>query len=234
MHLKLGIILGSGIEIEQNRISDIKVIEENHFGIHKKRVYVCLFEGQPVMVFQGRKHFYEGYNFSQLIENINKVYQSGIENLIVTNAAGGVNENFNVSDLMLIKSHINLNTLIIKNSKIFPYSSNLSKLFSLSCKKAGVKLNEGVYGYYQGSTYETKAEVRFQKKFLIDAAGMSTIPEVTEACNKGISVIAVSVITNKLKENDIEPALHHAVLSNAFLASKNLNKALSVLIPQLN
>jgi len=234
MDLKLGIILGSGIEIEQNRVTGINVIEENHSGIHLKRIYTCLFEGFPIMVFQGRKHFYEGYNNVQLTENINIAYKSGIKNIIVTNAAGGVNENFSVTELMLIKSHINLNTVIINSSKSFPYSKTLSELFSLSCKKAGVKLNEGVYGYYKGPTYETKAEVRFQKKFIIDAAGMSTIPEVTEANNKGMGVIAISVITNILKENDIEPASHELVLSNAILASKNLNKALSALIPQLN
>ena len=110
----------------------------------------------------------------------------------------------------------------------------LAELFMESCKKAKVNFYEGVYGYYQGPTYETKAEIRFQKKFLIDAAGMSTIPEVTEANKCGIKVIAVSVITNILMENNIEPATHEAVLMNAFNASKNLNKVLSVLIPQLN
>jgi len=95
-------------------------------------------------------------------------------------------------------------------------------------------IHEGIYGYYQGPTYETKSEIRFQKKYKIDAAGMSTIPESNEAILKGIKVIALSVITNILKENDSEPASHESVIKNAKAASVNLNKILSVLIPQLN
>jgi purine-nucleoside phosphorylase len=95
-------------------------------------------------------------------------------------------------------------------------------------------LHEGVYGYYQGPTYETNAEVRFQKKFNIDAAGMSTVPESNEACKRGINVIAISVVTNLLNENRPEPASHESVIEKAKAASVGLNKALSILIPQLN
>ena len=232
--LKLGIILGSGIEVERDRISGVKIIEEDLKGIHRKCIYTCFFEGAPVIIFQGRKHFYEGYNNKQLVETIHKAGKSGVRNLIITNASGGLNENFEISDLMLIRSHINLNYAMRNVSDAFPYNKMLAELFMESCKKAKVNFYEGVYGYYQGPTYETKAEIRFQKKFLIDAAGMSTIPEVTEANKCGIKVIAVSVITNILMENNIEPATHEAVLMNAFNASKNLNKVLSVLIPQLN
>ena len=233
MQIPLGIILGSGIGIEKTRFSSVEILFEDNSGIHNKIIYKCLFDGKPLLVLQGRKHFYEGHNLAEMVENIHRVQKHGVNNLMITNAAGGVNDNFAVSDMMMIRSHINLNNSLLFKRKAFPYSKSLQEMFEQSCIEAGVKLHSGIYGYYQGPTYETKSEIRFQKKFNIDAAGMSTIPEVNEASLNGINVIAVSVITNLLKENDIEPASHESVLATAKAASKNLNKALSEFIKNL-
>jgi len=234
MGITLGIILGSGIELESSRTRDIKVLSSDNSGVHTKKKYTCVFEGHDILVLQGRKHFYEGYSYDKLTEDIKFIKKYGINHLVLTNAAGGVNCNFNVSDLMLIRSHVNLNSSLFYKRNPFPYDKKMAECFISSCMDANVALHEGVYGYYQGPTYETKAEVRFQKKFNIDAAGMSTIPESNEANTLGIKVIAVSVITNILKENDMEQASHESVINKAKAASLNLNKALSALIPQLN
>lgn len=233
MIIPLAIILGSGIEIETARIKQAETLFEDNSGIHRKVIFKCLFEGFPLLVLQGRKHFYEGYKFTDLTENIQKIKSMSIKNLVVTNAAGGVNDNFSAADLMLIKSHINLNNMLLFQKKNFPYSKILQEKFEASCIEAKVKLQTGIYGFYQGPTYESKAEIRFQKKYNIDAAGMSTIPEVNEASLNGMNVIAVSVITNLLRENNIEPANHEAVLTTAKAASTNLNKVISGLIRKL-
>jgi purine-nucleoside phosphorylase len=234
MGILIAIILGSGIELDPDRIRDINVLKRECKGVHNKLRYTCTFEGREIFVLQGRKHFYEGYKYNELTEDIRLVKEMGAANLIITNAAGGVNNNFNVSDLMLIRSFVNLNSRLVYKKNPFPYDIKLAELFLTSCSNAGVAIHEGVYGYYQGPTYETKAEVRFQRKYNIDAAGMSTIPESSEASLNGIKVAAVSVITNILKENNLEPADHETVISSAKAASGNLNKALSAFISQLN
>jgi len=234
MAIKLAIILGSGVELDISKQTNIKVIFKDNYGIHKKTIYSCFYEGFEIIVFQGRKHYYEGHNIDSLIENVDKMESFGVKNLVITNAAGGINDNFSSCDLMLIKSHINLNNGIMFQGKPFSYSLRLQQIFEASCWKANVRLQKGVYGYYQGPTYETKAEIRFQKKFNIDAAGMSTVPEVSAASLKGINVIGVSVITNLLKENNMQPPGHDSVIVSARAASVNLNKALSAFITQLN
>lgn len=232
--ISLAIILGSGIELDKSTLNDIKVTYEDNSGIHKKLIYTCMLEGHNTIVFQGRKHYYEGHPVEVLTENIKMIESMGVKNLVITNAAGGINDNYKVGDLMLIKSHINLNNNILCKSKPFPYSTKLKELFEISCRAAKIRLQNGVYGYYQGPTYETKAEIRFQKKFNVDAAGMSTVPEANSASIKGINAIGVSVITNLLKENNLLPPNHESVLSTAKAASANLNKALTALITQLN
>lgn len=234
MGISLAIILGSGIEIDSERIENIRVLDEDEFGIHKKVKFICSFEGHELLAIQGRKHFYEGHNFDQLTNDIKFIREYGVGNLMITNAAGGVNDNYYVTDLMLIRSFVNLNNSLIHAKRAFPYDSVLMELFRKSCMKSGTTLHEGVYAYHQGPNYETKSEIRFQKKYYFDAAGMSTVPESIDANLSGIKVLALSVITNILKENFSEPASHESVIANAKAASANLNKALSAFVTQLN
>jgi purine-nucleoside phosphorylase len=230
----LGLILGSGIDLDENIITDKAIFSIERRGVHVKVVYTCKIHGKELLVFKGRKHFYEGYSRDEMLENIRTAKEHGVRNLIITNAAGGLNENFVDGDLMLITSHISFNNKLINNKNPDPYSKELSEKFKRACMKSKVKLHEGSYGFYSGPTYETKAEIRMQKKIRLDAAGMSTIPEVYEAASHGMKVISVSVITNLLKENAILPASHEDVLSTAQKASANLNKAIENLISELN
>lgn len=233
-NIVLGLILGSGIDLDESLITDKTVYSVDTVGIHKKIIFGCKFGGKDILVFKGRSHFYEGYNIDDMLANVRMASKYGAKNLLITNAAGGLNPNFIEGDLMLITSHIDFNRKHFYPKSQYPYSQELQDKFRIACRKSKVKLHEGSYGFYSGPTYETKAEIRMQKKLGLDAAGMSTIPEVYEAAMLDMNVISVSVITNLLKENSVVPASHDEVLANAHKASGKLNSAIENLISELN
>ncbi|NOS85825.1 MAG: purine-nucleoside phosphorylase, partial [Ignavibacteria bacterium] len=216
---------------------DKTILFEDKTGVHNKLIYTCTIANKRVLVFKGRRHFYEGYSLEEITSHVDFAIERGAENIFITNAAGGLNENFSEGDLMLITSHINfidkLKFRISGDIKGF-YSKELQNKFMAICKVANVKLHEGTYGCYSGPTYETNAEIRFQKKIMLDAAGMSTVPEVISASKHKINVLAVSVITNLLRENSISQTSHDDVLLTAKIASNSLKKVLPVFISQLN
>lgn len=230
----LGLILGSGIELNDEIISDKNVIFEETKGVHNKLIYTCKISGNEAIIFKGRKHFYEGYSFEEITSNIKTAKELGVRNLLITNAAGGLNENFCEGDLMLITSHINFIDKLKQHPTTNVYSKLLQEKFIAACRKVNVKLSEGTYGCYCGPTYETKAEIRYQKKIGLDAAGMSTVPEVNNANYHGIKVIGVSIITNLLKESSISVTDHDEVLNTAKTASIHINKVIPVFISELN
>lgn len=233
-NISLGVILGSGVELNENLLSNKSILLEDNTGIHRKQVFTCSIAGKKVIVFKGRKHFYEGHLEDEITGNIVFAQQMNVKDILITNAAGGVNENFKEGDLMLIRSHVNfIDKLTLKRSA-FPYSFELAEKFRKACSAKKIRLHEGVYGCYPGPAYETKAEVRMQKKFLVDAAGMSTVPEVLFAASLGINVIALSVITNLLRENPLGYTSHSDVLSVAGAASNKLNSVVPELISELN
>lgn len=235
--IALALILGSGLDLDESIISDKTILLEDAGGIHHKTIYRCRVNGRDILVFKGRRHFYEGFSTDEITYNVDFAVEKGADNMLITNAAGGLNENFSEGDIMLITSHINfidkLRFSYVSNHGGF-YSKELQDKFRQSCKISNVKLQEGTYGCYPGPTYETNAEIRFQKKIMLDAAGMSTVPEVIEAASKKINVIALSVITNLLKENSSGETSHENVLMTAQKASQGLKKVLPVFISQLN
>lgn len=233
-NIALGLILGSGIDLNEEIISSKNVIFEETKGVHHKLIYTCRISGCEAVVFKGRKHFYEGYSLAEITSNIAIAKELGVKDILITNAAGGLNENFSEGDLMLITSHINFIDKLHMYRSNNMYSSYLQDKFKDACRKVNVKVQEGTYGYYSGPTYETKAEIRFQKKIGLDAAGMSTVPEVNDAIYCGINVIGLSVITNMLKENSVSVASHEDVLKTAKTASIGLNKVIPVFISELN
>lgn len=227
-------ILGSGIQLSEELVSDVKVLSMDNSGVHQKKVFLCRVNDSEVLVFKGRKHFYEGYSKNEITYNIKFAFEMGARNILLTNAAGGLNENFNEGDLMMITSHINfIDKIHFKPANRF-FDKELQEKFRRSCINTGVKLQEGTYGCYPGPTYETKAEIRFQKKFLLDAAGMSTVPELLYGADLNMKFIAVSVITNMLNEVNSVPANHESVINTAAKASESLNKLLPSFISQLN
>lgn len=212
---EIGIVLGSGLgklgdKIEEATIIPYKKIPGFPLSTatgHKGNLIIGKFGGKTVVAMQGRFHYYEGYSTDLVTLPIRVMSSLGIKVLIVSNAAGGLNQDFRIGDLMLIKDHINLipNPLIGPNMDQFgerfpdmtrPYDFDLIEKAEKIAKGLGYKLQKGVYLANTGPTYETPAEVRFYRMIGADAVGMSTVPEVIVARHCGIRVFGMSVITN--------------------------------------
>ncbi|MGG1546768.1 purine-nucleoside phosphorylase, partial [Bacillus paralicheniformis] len=211
----VGLILGSGLGVLADEIKDavrIKYEDIPDFPVstvegHAGQLVIGRLENVQVVAMQGRFHFYEGYSMDKVTFPVRVMKELGIETLIVTNAAGGVNESFRPGDLMIISDHINYmgtNPLIGPNDSSlgvrFPdMSSAYDKELRLLAKKTAEELNisvqEGVYTAVTGPTYETPAEVRFLRTIGSDAVGMSTVPEVIVAKHAGLRVLGISCIS---------------------------------------
>lgn len=220
-----GIILGSGIgrivqQIEQAQIIPYSSIP--HFPLstvtfHEGNLIFGTIAGKKVIVMQGRFHLYEGYTAAQVTYPLRVMHALGIDNLLVSNAAGGLNPAFNRGDLMLIEDHINLmsdSPLNLSNINDFgerfvdmyePYSAVLRKKVSDIATEKGIKLPSGIYVALLGPQFETKAEYRFMRLTGADAVGMSTVPEAIVAKQLGIPCLAISILTNNCDPNRIRP-----------------------------
>lgn len=225
---EIGLILGSGLgdladEIEDPiRISyeDIPDFPVSTVKGHKGHLVFGYLSGRKVVAMQGRFHYYEGYPIGDVVFPVKLLISLGIEGLIVTNAAGGVNTDFEPGDLMLITDHINLagsNPLIgSNNDEEGPRFPDMSQAYSRDymektrqvADSLGLRLREGVYAWMTGPTYETPAEVRMIRTLGGDAAGMSTVPEVIVANHRGIKTLGISCITN-MASGVLDEALNH-------------------------
>jgi len=232
--ISLAVVLGSGLGEFISELPGIDIISEDNNGIHSKLVFTSEISNKKVLFFSGRKHFYEGYGPEEITANMKTAAEMGVKNVLITNAAGGLNPSFAVGDMMLLKSHLNLNQKLIFKETHFPYSKELYDIIALAAKSLLINMYEGVYCCSSGPAYETKAEIRALKKIGCDAVGMSTIPEVFEAKSLGMNVAAVSVITNLLKENDLAPTSHEHVLAAASGASRPLFEVIKYLLNELN
>ncbi len=217
---RVGLILGSGLNPLAEAVEDAVRIpygEIPHWPPstvegHEGRLVVGMLEGQPLLVMQGRIHFYEGYSMSQVTFPIRVMQRLGIEILIVTNAAGAIHPDFIPGDVMLITDHINLigmggaNPLVGPNLDTFglrfpdmsqAYDRALQALARQVAAEQGITLREGVYVSLAGPSFETPAELRFLRLIGADAVGMSTVPEVIVARHGGTRVLGFSGISNK-------------------------------------
>jgi len=215
----IGLILGSGLSPLADQIEAADHLPYNtipNFPVsgvtgHAGRLVIGELVGKPVLVMQGRTHFYEGYSVQHITLPVRVMRLLGIRTLIVTNAAGGINQNFKSGDLMLIVDHINLVGLSGSNplrgpnlaefgprfpSMTQPYDPNLIALARMVAQGSNLRMQEGVYACVAGPSFETPAEIRFLKAVGADAVGMSTAPEVTVAKHAGMRVMGVSSITN--------------------------------------
>ncbi|MBO7248837.1 MAG: purine-nucleoside phosphorylase [Bacteroidales bacterium] len=218
-----GIVLGSGLGKLADRIEDpivIKYSEIPHFAVstatgHKGNFILGKLGGKYVLAMQGRFHYYEGYSMYKVTLPIRVMVKLGIQYLFVSNAAGGVNFDYKVGDLMVIKDHLNLlpNPLIGPNLDEFgprfpdmtrPYEPKLIKMAHEIGNEFGIALKEGVYLASTGPTYETPSEYKYFRTIGADAVGMSTIPEVIVARHSSVPVFGVSVITNEAHDDYAE------------------------------
>ncbi|MGP1621932.1 MAG: purine-nucleoside phosphorylase [Candidatus Cryptobacteroides sp.] len=220
---KVGIVLGSGLGKLAEKISNpITVPYKDIPGFpvstaigHKGNYIIGELGGKTVIAMQGRIHYYEGYPMELVTLPIRVMKVIGIEYLFVSNAAGGVNYDFKLGDLMIIKDHINQlpNPLIGPNLEDFgprfpdmtrPYDLKLIALAKQIAKDLHIDVKEGVYFGGTGPTYETPSEYKYIRTVGGDAAGMSTVPEVIVARHSDIPVFGVSVITNEAHDDYAE------------------------------
>jgi len=228
---EIGIILGSGLNAFSNELSNKNLIYEDKSGIHHKKICVGKLDGKELIVFEGRNHFYEKAGHNRIFFNVEKAKEFGIKFLIITNAAGGVNNNFRVSDLMLIISHINLiNKRFASKQKIEYYNkAGLSYIENLAVRNK-ITLHKGVYCASPGPMYETKSEISFINKIGADAVGMSTIPEILYANKYGIETVALSCITNLLSKDKDYSTNHEEVLEAGVKAYGTFSKLIKLII----
>ena len=232
---KIGIILGSGLGSLADRLDNATRIPYDQLPYwpistvvgHQGQLVVGSLENQPVLIMQGRIHFYEGYDSTQITLPIRVMQRLGIQDVIITNAAGGINQSFKVGDIMLITDHINFVGMAgntpLRGSNLdefgprFPdmsqaYDRELLGLARQVAKENEIVMREGVYVYLAGPSFETPAELRFLQTIGCDAVGMSTVPEVIIARHSGMRVLGLSSITNIASLDGNKAADHEEVL----------------------
>ena len=232
---EIGMILGSGLGILADEIEGAKEInysEIPNFPVstvegHEGKLVVGKLKNKQVMVMKGRFHYYEGYGMDEVSFPVRVMKLLGIHNLLVTNAAGGVNKDYEPGDLMLIKDHIkffsesplrghNLNEFGPRfNDMSSAYSEDLRELAKENAYGLGLNLREGVYAFMPGPSYETPAEIRMLQVLGADAVGMSTVPEVIVATHSGMKVLGISCITNMAAGILDQPLNHEEVIETA-------------------
>ncbi|KNY28231.1 purine-nucleoside phosphorylase [Pseudobacteroides cellulosolvens] len=213
---EIAVILGSGLGPLAERIEDRQEIEYSdipNFPIttvegHAGKLIAGSLGSKKILALKGRFHYYEGYDISQVVFPVRVLKQMGINNIIVTNAAGGINKNFKPGDIMAITDHIGLfapSALRGKNINEFgprfpdmteAYDKDAVDLIEKVAAALGIEIKKGVYAYAKGPMFETPAEIIALRAMGADAVGMSTVPEVVTAVHSGMKVLGISCITN--------------------------------------
>jgi purine-nucleoside phosphorylase len=256
MRPEIGIILGTGLgglvkEIRKEIVLDYDEIP--HFPVstvesHHGKLLFGTLAGKKVVAMQGRFHYYEGYTMQQVTFPVRVMSQKhglGVKTLLISNAAGGMNPEFQRGDLMLITDHINLqgnNPLIGPNDdELGPRFPDMSepyskKLIALAEKVAGdqkINVRRGVFVAVQGPNLETRAEYRFLRNTGADAVGMSTVPENIVANHMGMQVLGISIITDECFPDTLQPVSVEEIIKTANKAEPKLTKIMKELVRKL-
>ena len=253
---KIAIILGSGLgslaDALENRtvlpFKDLPYWPVSTVPGHAGCLVIGTLEGQCVLVMQGRIHFYEGYTMQQVTLPIRVMQRLGIETLVVTNAAGAVNPEFNPGDLMLITDHINFVGLAGFNPLFGPnidelgprfpdmsqaYDRGLIKLARMAAAESKVELREGIYVGLSGPSFEGPADLRFLKLIGADAVGMSTVSEVTVARHGNTRVLGISGISNKANLDGSSITTHEEVLDAGRVIAPKMERLIRSVLRKL-
>ena len=230
---RVGLILGTGLgglasQIEQEATisyADIPHFPESTVESHAGQLVCGTLSGVPIVAMEGRFHFYEGYTMQQVTFPVRVMRALGAEILVVTNAAGGMNPQYELGDLMVIEDQINLlgdNPLIGVNDDSLgprfpdmscPYDPDLAGRAVAAAGVEGLSVHRGVYLALSGPTYETPAEYRMARKLGADVVGMSTVPEVIAARHSGIRVLGLSIVSNVADAEEPESTSGEDVLA---------------------
>ena len=246
----VGVILGSGLSGLADAIHNPKIVpfaEVPYFPVstvvgHAGRLVIGELEGRLALLMQGRVHFYEGYTMAQVTLPIRVMQRMGIGTLIVTNAAGGVNPDFQPGDVMLITDHLNLVGMTGQNPLMGPnydeigprfpdmsqaYDRELGGSARAAAKRERVLLREGVYAGLSGPSFESPADLRFLRLAGADAVGMSTVHEVIVARHGGMRVLGLSGISNKANLDGSTVTTHEEVIEAGRVIAPKMEKIIS-------
>ncbi len=250
---EIGIVLGTGLGglvdvIEQ--VGTVKYEDIPHFPVstvegHAGQLMFGYISGKKVVAMQGRFHFYEGYDMQELAIPVRTMKLLGVETIFLSNAAGGMNPNFKVGDVMLITDHINMmgtNPLMGKNADDFGprfpdmsviYDKELIEKAEKIAESQDLKVQKGVYMAVTGPTFETPAEYKFMHILGADAVGMSTVPEAIVARHASMKCFALSIITDLGVEGIVEEVSHAEVLEVANAAESKMTGIIKQLLAEI-
>jgi purine-nucleoside phosphorylase len=255
----IGIVLGSGLGAVADAIvqpiiipyAEIPNFPQSTVEGHSGRIVAGQLAGVPVVVLQGRVHFYEGYTASQVTFPMRVLGALGIRAVVLTNAAGGIDENYRVGQLVALADHINLmgfNPLTGANEPRFgfrpgsglrffdmtePYSKVLRTLAQEAAIAEGCEILEGVYLAVSGPSFETPAEIRAFRTLGATLVGMSTVPETIVARHMGIQVLGISCVTNLAAGLGSKPLSHEEVFESGRQVEVRLTRLLERLLPEM-
>jgi purine-nucleoside phosphorylase len=251
---RVGVVLGSGLgglaDALENRV-EIAYEEIPGWPVssavgHAGVLVLGELDGVPIAVMRGRAHLYEGIGAGRVVFGVRVLGRLGMRTLVVTNAAGGINEAYRPGRLVLISDHVNLqgaSPLVGPNDEElgprFPdmsdaYDAELRRLALEAAARLGIELSEGVYAAWLGPQFETPAEIRFMRALGGDLAGMSTVPEVIAARHMGARCLGISVVTNMAAGVVPGKIDHDAVLEMGARAAGSLTALLRELVPTLS
>lgn len=238
------VVLGSGLGEFAEKVETVKSIATSSLPNYPKStvqghqgfLHFSKYADKKLMIVQGRIHFYEGYRISQCVLPVFLASKLNCKSIILTNAAGGVNTNFNPGDLMLATSFNSINikkelaeligitTFEQKNKFIDFPSKKLNNIIRKAALEEKIHLQEGVYWYNKGPAYETKAEIQMIAKFGGDAVGMSTVHEAIYASTIGLDVASISCITNFAAGLSPNKLSHQEVMETAEISKKDFER----------
>lgn len=249
-----GLITGTGLAESVGLLDDQQIVDFTdipHFPVstavgHPGRLMTGRLGGHPVLVLQGRLHLYEGYSAAAVTFPVRVMQTLGVRDLILSNAAGGINPAMVQGDLMVIRDHINLsgeNPLVGLNHEAwgprFPdmtaaYDRSLIERTHQAAAHLGIALKVGVYAGLKGPSLETPAEIRFLKTIGADAVGFSTVMETLAAVHAGMRVLGLSIITNVADPERPAPASVEAIIAAANRAAPTLKRLIEAVVGQID
>jgi purine-nucleoside phosphorylase len=250
---EIGVILGTGlgnmVSKMENKMSipyaEIPNFPEATVDFHTGEFVQGTLAGKNILVMNGRFHFYEGHSLQEVTFPVRVMKGLGVETLLISNACGSVNPEFEKASLMIIDDHINMlpgNPLVGKNYPEFgprildmsrPYNPQLNGKIENIASALKINLHKGVYVAWTGPSLETRAEYKFIRIIGADVVGMSTVPEVIVANHMGMKVAAIAVITDLCDPENLEPLNMNEVIRNAAKAEKDLSRIFEALISEL-
>lgn len=253
IHPIVGVVLGTGLGKFADKLDIKTTIPYStipHFPVatvefHAGKLLFGLIGKIPVVAMQGRFHYYEGYSLQEVTFPIRVMHKLGIQHLLLSNAAGGMNLNYKKGDLVLLTDHINTlpdNPLRGLNDSAFgnrfpdmsqPYDPELNSQLLTAARNLGLSLHEGVYVAVAGPNLETRAEYRYLRAAGADMVGMSTVPEVIVANQLGLPCAAISVITDECDPNNLMPANIAEIINVANKADEGLSTLFAKVIEGL-